>query len=61
METDLMKQKNICRKVRKSLVMNDENRKADRMEEQEVDEREKKTRKVGSQRQRSRRELQKWR
>lgn len=44
---DLMKQKNNCRKVTKSLVMNEENRKAERMEEQEGDERVKEDKKGG--------------
>lgn len=44
---DLMKQKNICREVRKFLVMNEENRKADRIEEQEGDERGKENKKGG--------------
>lgn len=56
---DLMKQKNNCRKVTKFLVMNEENRKAEKMEEQEGDERVKENKKVGSQRQRSKRKMQK--
>ncbi|KAM7319434.1 hypothetical protein ACRRTK_021117 [Alexandromys fortis] len=42
---DLMKQKNNCRKVTKFLVMNEENRKAEKMEEQEGDERVKENKK----------------
>lgn len=44
---DLIKQKNICREVRKFLVMNEENRKANRIEEQEGDERGKENKKGG--------------